>query len=555
MSRGNNNLGRPVSFSSEQWGFDSGLSNRKDTHEELNRFYTAAESFDYQGGDAIEEEGEEGGEASYQEADEEEEGGYEEGGYEEEEYEEEGEGETYEAAETYGEEEEEEEEAAAEVEEEAETPPQSYGPHSREKIEEKVLVRETVDKGRCLHSKIDLKPGEIIFVESPVMVAIPSVDPLLWTQLSALHEEVAMDLPPIWHLAALCSLTKLPDKKMQIIADKWVPDDEKDVSEDVIRVLAHTGLNVDPKSYERFLQAWRFNSFGHHTETDGLVLYDRISMMAHDCNSSACWHYGEGDAFVLRARQFISEGDELTISYIGDEDLFKSTPIRREKLSGWQFICHCSRCDSETDVARGFRCPECGSGTCFLNTDEEGVTTSSDCSVCRKVMDEDKIDQYLNFETAYIERLDETGKDDMNDAELVLCEAQRVFTQHWTLFALHTTLFEGRKEEGLLTEAIYHQQKRIEFVSAVLPKATYTLAWLYEEQGDLMSSQVSPTMHDEEGSEREEVALTNHQRNVLTRVYEDGMNLLLILCGDNHDYTLAIYNRIERINQCADAPR
>lgn len=48
-------------------------------------------------------------------------------------------------------------------------------------------------------------------------------------------------------------------------------------------------------------------------------------MLAHDCAASACWHYGEMDAFVLRARQYIKKGDEITISYVGDDDLFKST--------------------------------------------------------------------------------------------------------------------------------------------------------------------------------------------------------------------------------------
>lgn len=48
-------------------------------------------------------------------------------------------------------------------------------------------------------------------------------------------------------------------------------------------------------------------------------------MIAHDCSATATWHYGDDDAFVLRARQFIPAGDEITISYIGDDDLFKAT--------------------------------------------------------------------------------------------------------------------------------------------------------------------------------------------------------------------------------------
>eukprot|EP01068_Selenidium_serpulae_P017625 Selendium_serpulae@DN6391_c0_g1_i1.p1 len=451
-----------------------------------------------------------------------------------------------------------EEEEGVQQEEEAEADEgeetvKRFEPNSRDEIETKVFVKQTREKGRCLYSRTNLKPGDIIFIEKPVMVAVPGLDKALWKELSKLHEESPMELPPIWHLAALCSITKLKTSKRDIIGDKWIPDTGKDASDDVHRVLDATGLTVDPNVYERFLQAWRFNSFGHHTESDGLVLYDRISMMAHNCNSSACWHYGEGDTFVLRARQFIAEGEELTISYIGDDDLFKSTPTRRDKLAGWQFTCHCPRCDADLDLTRGFRCPDCGSGTTFFRTDEENNTTCNPCSVCHNVMSSSKITQYLEFEEAYIARLDETGKDDLDDAELVLTEAQRVFKQHWALFALHTTLFEGRRDEGYIEEAIHHQKERIYFVSTVLPKATYTLAWLYEELGDLESNRISSNLHDETSGETP--ALTNHQRNTLSRIYEDGMNLLLILCGENHDYTMAIFKRIQRIAELPDGLR
>lgn len=66
-------------------------------------------------------------------------------------------------------------------------------------------------------------------------------------------------------------------------------------------------------------------TFGSVTEGTCIVFVSGISMLAHDCAASACWHYGEKEAFVLRARQYIKKGDEITISYVGDDDLFKST--------------------------------------------------------------------------------------------------------------------------------------------------------------------------------------------------------------------------------------
>ena len=48
--------------------------------------------------------------------------------------------------------------------------------------------------------------------------------------------------------------------------------------------------------------------------------------------------------------------------------------------------------------------------------------------------DASTVERYLTFEAAYAERLDETNKEDMKDAEMVYEQASRVFTSHWILF-------------------------------------------------------------------------------------------------------------------------
>lgn len=244
-------------------------------------------------------------------------------------------------------------------------------PYSLAQIASRVQVRQVEGKGRCLYTRSFLAPGEVIFIEKPVLVAVPSLNTELWELLTTLNNESAFELPPIWHLAALCSMTMLEEEGFRICMDKWVPDTERDPSEDVLRVCSYLEGEIDPHVYERMLLVWRYNSFGHHTETQGLVLYNRISMMAHSCRATACWHYGEGDAFVLRARVSLQRGDEITISYIGDEELFKSTNVRREKVQGWLFTCQCPRCSNPRDPARGFRCPTCGTGTMYFKTDDE----------------------------------------------------------------------------------------------------------------------------------------------------------------------------------------
>ncbi|KFG31730.1 apical complex lysine methyltransferase [Toxoplasma gondii p89] len=437
-------------------------------------------------------------------------------------YEEAAEGEVYEEAadgEVYEEE---------DQEEEAATPANPLAPYTLPQIATKVQVKHVPGKGRCLYTKHDLEPGSIIFVETPVLVAIPSLDEELWSVLTEINDEEALELPPVWHLAAICSLTMLDDEKKKICLDKWVPDPDRAPSDDVLRVINRAGLQVHPKLYERMLMVWRYNSFGHHTEQHGLVLYNRISMMAHSCRATACWHYGEDDAFILRARVKLQAGDELTISYIGDDDLFKSTNVRREKVYGWLFTCQCVRCAAPVDNARGFRCPLCGTGAMFFKT-EDGETTSSACTICQAFPTQETIQEYLDFEQAYVDRLAETDKSDVPDAELVYNQATRVFAQHWVLYQLHTILFEGYRDAGNSESASFHQMERIKYVSQVMPLASYTLAWLYEEMGDTMLNKA-----EESGPE-----VPAHKLNVISRHFEDAYNLLYILCGEDHDYTVA----------------
>ncbi|KAL8446569.1 hypothetical protein Emed_005023 [Eimeria media] len=444
------------------------------------------------------------------------------------------------AGEAEGEEEEEEqvEEEAAEEEQvgevEAEADDQTANlplvPYTLGQIAKRVRVRHVEGKGRCLYTRSALAPGEVIFVEKPVLVAVPSLNPELWDLLTTLNEEAAFDLPPIWHLAALSSLTSLGEEGFKICMDKWVPETDREPSEDVLRVCSYIEGEIDPHMYERMLLVWRYNSFGHHSEAQGLVLYNRISMMAHSCKATACWHYGEDDAFVLRARVALQEGDEITISYIGDDELFKSTNVRREKVQGWLFTCQCVRCAT------------CGTGSMFFKTDDD-VTTSSPCTLCGTVPSEDTINEYVTFETAYAERLAETSKNDMPDAETVYEQATRVFTRHWILFQLDTILFEGYRAAGDYEAAYVHQTHRLNYVTEVLPLASYSLAWLYEEMGDVLWSRI----------QAKGKPYADSRLRMAGRHFEDAYNLLYILCGPDHEYTSAAASKRNKVDELTTA--
>lgn len=466
-------------------------------------------------------------------------------------------GEDYEYYEEEEEEEMEDESAADQPEEEvdpySETEEDSYvaddiSPFTEEQILERVYIEPVPGKGRCAFATRDYTAGSVIYVESPTCVAIPSLAPDYWEILERMNEEAPFSYPPVWQLAALYSLTRMSEEDQGILLNKWVADPDKEPSEDALRVCNEFELGEDaPRLYERFLQVWRFNSFGHHVENDGLVLYSYISMCAHDCGASASWHYGENDAFVLRARRFIPQGGEITISYIGDEDLIRSTHIRRERLSGWMFKCGCNRCSSPIDNCRGFRCPSCGVGTVFVKTETDPLTerslvvdvNSQPCTSCGAPMKKSMLDKYVGFEQAYISRLDDCEIDDVPDMEAVYAEAQRVFAQHWVMYQLDQMLAEGYKRIKAYSAATMHNQKRINYLTAVSPHPSYTLAWLYESLGD--------PIVDEEKSGRADPATRAFRRNLAAGAYESAMNMLYVLCGWEHEYTDTAYTKLSGV--------
>ncbi|KAJ1610237.1 SET domain protein [Cryptosporidium canis] len=418
------------------------------------------------------------------------------------------------------------------------TPDELIQPWDLTNIHENVEVRYTESKGRCLYARKCFNPGDVIFAESPLLVVTPELAPELSEFLEDMNSKETFTLPPLWHVAALCTLTMLEEEDKAICLDKWVPDPSAEPSYDVQKIIENTGIDVDPHLYERTLNAWRFNSF-NHTSNNGIVLYNVISMMAHNCGASCCWHYGVDNTFVLRAKTRLEIGDEITISYISDDDLFKCSKTRRELLSNWLFYCQCERCNDPTDLSRGLKCASCGVGSMFFKEDESGVTRSTRCSVCRSMPDREIIDSYTDLESQYIARLEETDKSDIEDVEAVYQEAQKVFTQHWIMYELDTMLFEAYKESQQFSFALSCLYNRLNFVRSVLPDCTYTLAWITEELGDILS-----ILQDERPEGRSK---TNQEVSAIQRYYYDTWCYLSILTGPNHHFTIAAKNKYEAI--------
>eukprot|EP00928_Gymnodinium_smaydae_P046370 TRINITY_DN30889_c0_g1_i1.p1 TRINITY_DN30889_c0_g1~~TRINITY_DN30889_c0_g1_i1.p1 ORF type:complete len:531 (-),score=107.33 TRINITY_DN30889_c0_g1_i1:101-1693(-) len=412
---------------------------------------------------------------------------------------------------------------------------------ARKKIDKRVTVRDSPDKGRCLFTNEPSEPGQVVFVEKPILVTLPALHPQLWEQLQKLHELQPLNLGTItFHFAALVSLLTLDEESISIIEDKFVPDPNEEAGEDVVRILRHIKDNMkgvldlkphqaDAKKVQRLVSSWRFNSFGHHKE-DGLVLYNRISMCAHSCDPTCCWSYGDEDAFVLRSRIALKKDSELTISYLQDEDLLKSTAVRQAKLQNWRFTCMCERCKLPVDVGRGFKCRRCRVGILYASS--AGSKTLEPCHVCTAPPLPEDQNMLLQLEEEYVARVDTLDKNDVADVEAVYQAAIDIFERHWILYIMDTMLWEARREKSL-ADAVEHQRRRIEFHEHYYCRPTFILAWCHEELGDSLHS-LHPTRKW-------------HACQEFTRAYM----MLVVLCGNNHQYTASPYNKLWQINNSA----
>ncbi|CDJ65698.1 hypothetical protein, conserved [Eimeria necatrix] len=103
---------------------------------------------------------------------------------------------------------------------------------------------------------------------------------------------------------------------------------------------------------------------------------------------------------------------------------------------------------------------------------------------------------------------------------------------------LDTILFEGYRACGDYEAAYTHQLRRLEYVNAVMPVASYSLAWLHEELGDVLVSR-----------QQQRSSCRDSRLRLAGRHFEDAYNLLHILCGPAHEYTAAAAAKRNQVDE------
>ncbi|CAE8732068.1 unnamed protein product [Polarella glacialis] len=252
-------------------------------------------------------------------------------------------------------------------------------------------------KGRILLAGRDFDPGELILEERPLHQVCESPDSSCFQAIESFRQRNPREfrLDTLWYWLAVSSLTAEQLESGAAPPREGLPPP---VPEELQRrlLLLQGGESVDVSApsngiclltqelglrgqhaplLERLLGAWTLNCFEHSEVPRGYATYFVPSFMSHACFPTAVWVMGGegGDSFVLRARQKLSAGDEITISYLSEVDLLEDATFRRQHLSASKkFVCSCARCVPGTpDLSRGFHCPiqQCG-GKVFARVGE-----------------------------------------------------------------------------------------------------------------------------------------------------------------------------------------
>lgn len=429
----------------------------------------------------------------------------------------------------------------------------------------------TPEKGRILRSGTRFEMGDVIFREPPLHIvaekpgdpAFEKVKELCRTQSSIFEYEA------LWYWTALCSLAR---RQLPPGGDRLRPiDDDRQrkllllyhaevtqPSQAATKLVAELGFTeLEPLDFERLLQVWILNCFEHSDDPLGYSTYFMSSFMSHSCEPNAVWHY-DGDDFVLRARGVLATGDEISVSYLSEEALLESVPVRRRHLKDSKhFICTCVRCSAELDLSRGFVLARAPDGVCFA-----AAAASSKELIggnCDLVPEEVELflqeEQWLERKLEGFERrVDRSPGKHSNVVGLVeesIARAEKTLAQHFLMDKAWQILGGLYERNGCQAEAEALLERRVTFQARAYPGLSGTRAWTLEALADMILRHAGASVQP-----RVEVPSVAVAREVSSKrcpgVYAECLAILRLMFGAEHEHYTVVGRKAEELQKELD---
>ena len=132
------------------------------------------------------------------------------------------------------------------------------------------------------------------------------------TMWCALHSLLESEVPSDWPLPTLTP--ELQEQALLLFSSGRSP------TVSTQQVQATLRLSIAPAKLEQLADVWQMNSFGHTLRDDVNCLFFAPALANHSCMPTASW-YISGETMAFRANAKLAVGDEITDSYLNDEDI------------------------------------------------------------------------------------------------------------------------------------------------------------------------------------------------------------------------------------------
>ncbi|KAL8449050.1 hypothetical protein Emed_003402 [Eimeria media] len=209
-------------------------------------------------------------------------------------------------------------------------------------------------KGRTLRATRAFAVGDLILKEPPLHAVRLDPDSPECSKLMEVCEKQSFRHPAIWYWCALNSvlvegdppvpgLQAVTRRQWELLRTLFIPEVVEPSSEATILVdcMGLRGI-VEDVDLEIMIQVWLHNCFEHHRDPEGYIIYFMPSFCSHSCIPNALWCTDDDSNFLFSPRATISAGDEVTLTYLPEEDMLASTTRRRTLLEGAKdFKCMC----------------------------------------------------------------------------------------------------------------------------------------------------------------------------------------------------------------------
>lgn len=166
------------------------------------------------------------------------------------------------------------------------------------------------------------------------------------------------------------------------------------------------------------------------------LLFPILSKANHSCVANAAVRVHDGISGEIVCLRPISEGEEVTVSYLTNQQLGMPTQYRQSRLSElWEFTCSCARCACKHDDTRCLSCPQdgCG-GHCALVREEylefAGPVSCTNCGSCGMELSEDFLMRGYTLENE-VEQLVNSLPEGLYSAWWGCSQFADAHPQHW----------------------------------------------------------------------------------------------------------------------------